>query len=273
MRSLLLFISVTLLFNLSLTAQRGGPHIGKMYDTGKDKVDKGWYFGLGATYMWPYLKNENSVDYDTLGNSYTQKYTAQPKGRPGLYGEIGLFRMNKRKVINFVDYGLAYKWFRGKEDFTSELFINNSLYSTTETYGTFSDHLISGHLNLGHRFDKNHKLFYLNGLGLNLDYHLITKREGGGIIAGSPHQFPNSILGEMHYFFGMGFRVNDKFIVMPMVETPVFAIYPFNHIVSTHDYFNTRFRPIIVKVRFMFLKNKSTTCPPVYNPAGLGPEK
>ena len=58
---------------------------------------------------------------------------------------------------------------------------------------------------------------------------------------------------------------------MPIIETPIFAIFPFNHIVSTHQYNNTRFRPILLKVRFMFLKKGSKSCPAVFNPMGIDP--
>ena len=74
----------------------------------------------------------------------------------------------------------------------------------------------------------------------------------------SEEKFVSDFVGEIHYFFGVGFKTGKRLIIMPMIETPIFALYEFNHIKSTHDYFNTRSRPLIFKVRFMFLKRGST---------------
>ena len=113
----------------------------------------------------------------------------------------------------------------------------------------------------------------MNGLGLNLDYHIIKSR-------GETPQVPNNdnytdgpadLLGELHYFFGMGFKTKGRLIIMPMIETPILALLPFNHIKSTHPYNNTRHRPFLIRVRFMFLKKGSVSCPAVFNPMGIDP--
>ena len=262
------------LFALSAFSQTYKPKKGGgLYGTGKDQIDKGWYFGLGATYMLGYNNEENSTSYnDTLNNTYDNKYIGDPKGKFGLFAEVGLFRMNDKKFINYMDYGLAYKWFRGGEDYTNEFYQNNTLLSTTTAEGSYGDHLVSGHFNLGHRYDRHEKLFYVNGLGLNADYAIIKGRTPTPAIPEIDFKDgPNDILGELHYFFGMGFKTKGRLIIMPIIETPILALYPFNHIVSTHPYFNTRARPIILRVRFMFLKQGSKSCPAVYNPMGIDP--
>lgn len=69
-----------------------------LYGTGAENIDKGWYFGLGTTYMFPYLTEEESVDYtDSLNQTFTQDYAAKPIGKFGLFAEIGMFRMNEKK--------------------------------------------------------------------------------------------------------------------------------------------------------------------------------
>ena len=244
---------------------------GGLYRTGKEKLDKGWYFGLGATYMWAYNNEEVTFD-DTLSTNLSNQYIGDPKGKFGVFAEIGLFRMNDRKVINYIDYGLAWKWFRGGEDYTNELYTNDTLLSTSVAEGSYSDHLVSGHFNLGHRFDKNENLFFVNGLGVNVDYHFLKKRTGTPPIPEIDFvDGPNDILGELHYFFGVGFKTGKRLIIMPIIEAPILALYPFNHIVSTHPYFNTRARPFLIRVRFMFLKKGSKSCPAVNNPMGIDP--
>ncbi|MCO6498941.1 MAG: hypothetical protein J5I47_01005 [Vicingus serpentipes] len=269
-----IFLIISCLIAVSAFSQTYKPKKGGgLYSTGKDQIDKGWYFGLGATYMLGYNNEKSDVTYnDTLSNTYNNKYIGDPKGKFGLFAEVGLFRMNDRKVINYMDYGLAYKWFRGGENYTNEFYQNNTLLTTTTAEGSYGDHLVSGHFNLGHRYDNSEKTFIVNGLGLNLDYAIIKGRTPTPAIPEIDFKDgPNDILGELHYFFGMGFKTKGRLIIMPIIETPILALYPFNHIVSTHPYFNTRARPIILRVRFMFLKQGSKSCPKVFNPMGIDP--
>ena len=249
-----------------------------IYNYGKEKVDKGWYFGLGATYMAAY--NNYTAEFpdsinlpDTINNSIINKYLADPKGKFGALAEIGLFKMTERKFINYRDFGLTWKWFRGGEDYTSEIYSYDTLVNTTNVEGSYGDHLLSGHFNLGFRFDASEKLFYVNGLGLNADYHLITGRSATPKIPANDDYVagPDAFIGELHYFFGMGFKTNGRLIIMPMIETPILALMPFNHIKSTHSYFNTRARPFLLRIRFMFLKKGSKSCPAVFNPMGIDP--
>lgn len=261
------------LFPIFFYAQSYKPgKTGGLYSTGSETIDKGWFFGIGGTYMIPYLKESKRFDFtDTLNQTFTQDYEAKPTGNLGLFLELGKFKMNDRRFINYIDYGLSYKWFRGGENFTSQTFFNTNLFSSQQTAGSYSSHAASLNLNLGYRFDATDRRFFVNGLGLNADYFFINSRSGGGNVLGQPHEFVSDFVGEIHYFFGVGFKTGKRLIIMPMLETPIFSIYEFNHIKSTHDYFNTRSRPLLFKVRFMFLKKGSKSCPAVYNPMGIDP--
>ena len=266
---LLLSLLILPIFGISQAYKPGKS--GGLYNTGKDNIDKGWYFGLGGTFMLGYLTEKASLS-DTINSAIRNDFKGDPCGSIGPYAEIGLFRMNDRKVINYMDYGVAYKWFRGGEDYTDELFINDVLTSTITAEGRYSDHLISGHFNIGNRFDKSDDMFYVNGLGANFDYAIITSRsETPPIPTLEFVDGPGYMFGEIHYFFGMGFKTGKRLIIMPIVETPIVALLPFNHIISTHDYFNSRARRIVFRVRFMFLKKGSKSCPKVYNPMGVDP--
>jgi len=258
-----LLIIPILLITITVVAQYKQPKGNGIYNYGKEKVDKGWYFGLGLTYMAAY-NNVTAEFTDTLNPTTSYKYIADPKGKFGALAEIGMFKMTERKIINYRDFGLTWKWFKGGEDYSGD---------TLTIEGSYGDHLISAHFNLGFRFDASENLFYVNGLGLNADYHIIKGRtatpqipENEDYVAG-----PNAFLGELHYFFGIGFKTGKRLIIMPIIETPILALMPFNHIVSTHPYNNTRARPFLLRVRFMFLKKGSKSCPAVFNPMGIDP--
>jgi hypothetical protein len=244
-----------------------------LYGTGGDVIDKGWYFGLGISYMAGY-NNITATIIDTLNSSLSNQYIGNPSGKIGGFAEIGKFKMNSKKFINYIDYGLAWKWLRGGEDYTDEYYVDNVLTSTNTVEGSFGDHLLSAHLNLGYRFDASDNLFYVNGIGLNADYHLLKGRTATPQIPTNTDYTngPDDFLGELHYFFGIGLKTKGRMIIMPIIETPILALFPFNHIKSTHPYFNGRHRPFLLKVRFMFLKKGSKSCPAVYNPMGIDPK-
>lgn len=163
---------------------------------------------------------------------------------------------------------MSWKWLRGGEDYTLE-----SLSSTETLEGSFGDHLLSAHLNLGYRFDASENLFYVNGLGINADLHILKGRTPTPQIPENTAYAdgPDNFLGELHYFFGIGFKAGKRLIVMPIIETPILALLPFENIKSAHPYFNTKSRPFLLRLRFMFLKSDSKSCPPVYNPMGIDP--
>tara|TARA_B100000809_G_scaffold89784_1_gene88287 strand:- start:12159 stop:13028 length:870 start_codon:yes stop_codon:yes gene_type:complete len=254
-----------------------------LYGTGGDAVDQGWFLGLGLTYMMPYSQYSDKISAtDSLTNvTTTTNYLAQPKNSFGKSFtsqlapmlEIGKFKMNNKKFINYMDYSLSWKWFRGGENYTETTNFNNIETNRIESRANYSDHLVSGNFNLGYRFDKNDDLFYVNGLGLNLDYHFIKSRGVNKKIPDNENYTdgPASLLGELHYFFGIGFKTKGRLIIMPMIETPILALLPFNHIKSAHVYNNTRHRPFLIKVRFMFLRQGSKSCPAVYDPQGIDP--
>jgi len=268
-----LLILPILLVTLTVVGQYKPNGKGKgLYNYTKDNVDKGWYFGVGLTYTAAY-NNYTSEFADTLNPAIAYKFVADPKGKFGLLAEIGKFKMTERKFINYSDFGLTWKWFRGGEDYTQETFDTDKLIANTTAEGSYGDHLISAHYNPGFRFKASEDLFYVNGLGLNADFHLIKGRT-------TTPQIPNnkdytdgsdSFIGELHYFFGIGFKAGNRLIVMPIIETPILALMPFNHIKSTHPFSNTRAHPILLRVRFMFLKKGSKSCPKVFNPQGVDP--
>lgn len=267
----ILFFTLVILLSLPGLAQFK-PKVGQgLYNTGKHTVEKGWYFGMGLSFMAPYLKVTDTQSADSLSNNYRQDYTAKPTGKLGFCAEIGKFKMNPKKRINYVDYGLMYKWLRGGEKFTQERFVNGSSVSSQTTKASFSDHVISAHLNLGYRYNRDEKTFFVNGLGLNADYFFATSRKDGLSLPNSSTNFVGPFNAEIHYFFGVGIKTNSRVVVFPTIETPIFGIYPFNHIKATHDHFNTRSRPILLKVKFLILEKDSKSCPKVFNPMGMDP--
>ncbi|CAG0950954.1 hypothetical protein FLAV_00194 [Flavobacteriales bacterium] len=239
----------------------------------------GWLFGIGPTYMLAYPGDKDEIVSnltDTAGSSVilSNNYDALPRGRFGLMAELGWFHSFRRpKGIEYIDFGLSYKMLRGSEKFIQQNWINNVMLSETEIKQTFSDHFLSLHFNAVSQRHINGRLFITNALGVNFDYTLIPNRSGGlALPKNGGVTFPVQMPLQLHYKFGFGIRAKERLLIVPTLEMPVFNILAFTHIVSTHPYFNSRYRPMLISVRFMFIRKTKNDCPPVYNPAGVGPD-
>jgi len=196
----------------------------------------GWYFGPGFTYTLP-MEGFTVMD----GNSGTE---FNPSGGFGLYLEAGRYHIwQYSSLIKYMDYGLAYKWLRGSEE-------NTGL--------AYSDHYATAHLNLNNSIPINKYLFIQNTVGINVDYSFLQSRDGTG---------PPALLAQAHYKFGIGFKITDNLMIIPAIETPILNGWPWENGRSTLQYLNSRYRPVILSMRFLFLRPKQEICPPVYNPA------
>lgn len=239
----------------------------------------GWLFGLGPTFMLPYPGDKDeqvSSTTDSLNPPLilSTNYDTRPRGLPGIMLELGWFHSFRRpRGIEYIDVGLSYKMLNGYEKYTTQQWINNQMLSEIEARQAFSDHFLSLNLNAVSQRHINEKLFITNALGINFDYTLIPGRSGGlALPKNGAVQFPVQTPLQLHYKFGFGIRAKERLLIVPTLEMPVFNILAFTHIVSTHPYFNSRYRPMLLSVRFMFIRKAKNDCPPVYNPAGIGPD-
>ena len=82
---------LTIIFSLTLSTgfaqkYKPGKSGGGLYSTGGNEVDKGWFFGIGGTYMVAYPKTTYSTSVtDTANNTTQYNFTGDPKGKFGLY--------------------------------------------------------------------------------------------------------------------------------------------------------------------------------------------
>ncbi|MBK7296895.1 MAG: hypothetical protein IPI91_09775 [Flavobacteriales bacterium] len=80
----------------------------------------GFYVSPGLTYTLTRGKNPEEEVFRAGDTSYTAVY--DPNGRPGLYLEAGWFYLTRNPVIlDYWDFGLAYKNLRGNELYTGVL--------------------------------------------------------------------------------------------------------------------------------------------------------
>ena len=199
---------------------------------------KGWYFGLGPTFMQPQAFFFIKDLFTNTGQS--------PASKTGLFIEVGRYKIFEWPgLFKYMDYGLAYKSLRGKERTSKD---------------SFGDHYIEGHFNLNNRIKLSRTSFLQNAIGIDAEYAFLRNNS---VSVGPP-----AFITSLHYKFGFGYKVNKKLMITPSIEIPVLTLYPLEYGSSSLGYLSSRYRPIIISLKFLILRPKIDECPYVPPPPG-----
>ncbi len=224
----------------------------------------GFYVAPGITYTLPRFKNEEETVYQHADSSYTALF--DPKGKVGLYLEAGWFHATSDPVIlDYWDFGLAYKQFRGAEQFTGTLMRGDSI-GRLAGEGGFNDSHLTLHANANKLFQVKDYQFIQFSLGANVDWRFATAHDHtGDFTAINRWDFPPELTGQVHAKLGYGFKLTQQLMVIPAIETPIFSIQPTDGgNLGKLQWFSSTYRPLILSVRFLFLRYpKGWACPPV----------
>ena len=267
MRNLILLFTV--LISVASFAQSGRQNR-PLYQLGSKYNGNGWHFAPGVTYMIPNTE-ENSQSLLVPGDQGTDSlyygdFTA--KGKLGAYLEFGGQHFVARPVLfHYFDYGVHFKLFRGSEDFEGRAMVDSSMLNVSNQ-GNFSQGFVGGYFNINHIAQLSDNTFLQFSLGANVDYKVINRFEFEGVAGNIPVINANNLQGQLHAKVGFGFKPESGVMIIPSIETPILNIQPFEDGKSTLPYFNSRYRPIIISVRFLFFaQTKPEDC------VGQGTEK
>ncbi|MFI5203500.1 MAG: hypothetical protein ACHQF2_03300 [Flavobacteriales bacterium] len=270
MRHILLILGLFFFGTSIAEAQRGisKRKYEKLIDlSGHDRLS-GFHFAPGLTYTLTRFANKEEELYRTSTDVTTG--TVDPKGRFGFYLEAGMYHVFKYPgIFHYLDWSIAWKNLRGSQEFTSTVRTEstNSILYQSSGNGGFSHHYLLGNVNLNSVKQIGHYTFLQNSLGLNGDYGIIQNQDAP--VPFTTGYDPARFLLQLHYKFGVGFKVNKYWFIIPTLETPVLNIIQFEKGKSTIGVMNSRYRPLILTIRFARLrKPKSGDCPPVYGPEG-----
>jgi hypothetical protein len=222
----------------------------------------GWIISPGVTYTLGNLNNDNKIFQINSDSTYSIDFN--PGGKFGLSIDIGRFFAPKNAgFIKMIDYGLSFKLLRGQELFTATA-TGKDLNKVRETNGTsvFTQGFVSGFIHLNNLKQINDNSFISNGIGLNVDYNLIDKMASDFNGLDLPISKPNTIFAQLNYKIGFGFKIRKDIILIPSLETPILNIWDFENGKSTLSYFNSRYRPLLLKVNVLLIDERpERKCP------------
>ncbi len=227
-----------------------------------------WHFAPGITRTFSNDRHTETLlnQEDTL--TYQEEYNT--KGSLGLYVELGRYiRLYDWVYFEYFDYALSFKQVKGQELFEGT-WSGDSLQGNTNGTRSFNDYYLGLKGGLNNVIQVGDRSFLQNTLGAGVDYRLIEGRSGAG--DGFDGTYPPKFQGHLYYKFGFGWRVSEKWYVIPSLETPVLNLYKWSNGLSTLEYFHTRHRPVILSLRFLILdETPAEDCPPV--PGGVDSEE
>ena len=181
-----------------------------------------------------------------LPNSTENEFSK--RGRLGLIFEGGAYHIFEKggNVFNYLDYGVGYKRLSGSE------------FNDVNNKSIFKQNYISSFFNINNIWQLSTKKFLQSSIGANFDFKFFEKDT----------PLPNNtdkLTFSIHLKLGYGIKFSKTLFIIPTIETPIINLKKWEQGQSTFGIFNSRYRPIILKVRFIWLKKLGKSdCPPVY---------
>jgi hypothetical protein len=231
----------------------------------------GWIFAPGATYMLtPFLYQKS-----TYPVSDSSEYIARARGlgKPGIYAEIGRYRMLPYgRLFKYFDYGVSYTGLRGSERSNGQLESipeGNNLGSLTQAQGTYGFHYAQSFFNLNNVWRISKYNFVQQSIGLNAGYAFLAN-QGGATVAPIATLNPGRVNAQLHYKIGYGIKMRGNWLIIPSIETPVLNLWKWENGRSSMAFFASRYRPIMFSLRIFLMRPSNTMdCTPVRTREGV----
>lgn len=209
----------------------------------------GWHVDGGLTYMVGNNANDDGQDYNLT-----------PTGLPGYYLEGGMEHLykQKKKIIHYFDWGIGIKHFGGQEKYELDTF---------KTRGSFNFGSVFLRADAHNVIQLSKYTFIDQSLGFNIDYRIYggkDKQAEGKYLSPLASDNQSKFVAQIHYTFGLGFKLKDGLFVVPTVQTPVLTMFQWNKFNPSHKWFNSRYQPVIFTVKLAWLLPKKG-CPKVFD--------
>lgn len=271
-------------FGTSLFAQRDLTHTksksrNKVFGGAVDRRELrnyGFQFSGGPAYTLTRLHNETIHTQSESGRPVD--YVIDPSGRIGGFAEIGMahfpmgdprLKFIKKRFISYYDWGIGFKYLGGKEttEITNYDPTGTTILSTQYGEGKDPYNALKGYYN-GYIFGRFtlHKNFYFgekyyldNGLGINIDYRVITgtqKYTGSssiGLPGAEPQHFHKPFVMQFHYDLGLGIKIRRGSYFIPGVQIPILGLAEFHKGNPSLKWYSSNYLPVYFHFKYIKL--------------------
>ncbi len=212
-----------------------------------------WFAGIGATrtLVGNHIGNDYIVNGAPIHNDSLKNISSSATGRFGFYAEFGRdIMLRKGSVLTGWEWGLHFKSLRAKETFsvvTPASDASNPIQHE-EIYSSYYPGLF---LNFYKEFPIIDGAIYMrHNLGVNADYGLLSRSKtvDSGVLT---HDiFGPQYVGQIHYRLSFPLQIFGSKRITPSIETPILNVVPWSDGRSTLEFFNFRYRPLLICIRF-----------------------
>jgi hypothetical protein len=259
-----IFVFALLLVSAAASAQYNpGRKHRDVFPTYGNYERKGWIFSPMLTYTLPPLKQASQRLFVGSDEVYDVSYKAA--GRFGIGIEAGrFFLIETSPAIHSVEFNLGIKTLRGVERFEAVLDDPNR----TDPFvmrgdGDFTFNYATANIKANHVKQFSDYTFLQNSIGLNADYMFKGNMRYNDRSLPITNVNGEQFLIQAHYRIGFGFKIASGVIGVASIETPIITAIPWDDAKSTLHVFNSRYRPLIIRMSFLLLDQKSDRkCPP-----------
>lgn len=260
MRSLLLILCFSL--TVSAWAQSSGRKHRDIFPSFGEYQRRGWVISPLLTYAPPAMKSSPQRVFP--GNDEVYDIRFNPAGRVGIGLEVGRFNMTDNlRHIHSVEFGIGVKTFRAVERFEAMLDDPNRVNPfVLRGDGDFQLNYATASIRVNNVKQFSDYSFLINSIGINADYLFSSNMRYND--RGLPISLldPQSFLLQANYRIGFGFKLTKSLVAVPSLETPLITALPFDDFKSSLHVFNSRYRPIVLRISFLLLDKKSARkCP------------
>ncbi|NNK80328.1 MAG: hypothetical protein HKO93_02435 [Flavobacteriales bacterium] len=262
MRIVFIFLFMASLFQIH--AQ--GRSYDMLFSVDANHRPSGWLVGMGASTLWG--QSEHEIDFLAIPESPdagSYLGTFNPAGRVGFHGEFGMFWLTENSVFDYIDATLSYKQHLGSESFTAIKQPNalDTLADFLEGQGNFTQDQLALNFNLNKAFPFKQHWYALAGLGADVEYRVINNAEYDFNHPSLSMEAPDeSLNAHFHVKIGAGYKTSASSWLSLTAETPLQNITPFNGIESRKALFNSKYRPILITLRYQWLRKRpARECP------------
>lgn len=219
-------------------------------------------FRKGGLYVAPLgtYSIGNKIEGVISDTAFNYDYETQGKGKFGYGIEVGWFHTFKGyQVGDFFEGGISYRRFAGEADH-SGLLRNDTAFAEIRSANKLTTQFVTASFRAVDVINLEPGKFFTWGLGLNYNYLFSSNYQRGSDYPNSFERFQSQSSVQGHVQIGFGVKVAKKVLLMPTLETPLFTVYPTGDFNPAFTFFSAKYQPIIVGLRFMFLREDPVNC-------------
>ncbi len=211
------------------------------------------YAAPALTYTAPFPEEE--IIKKVEDTTYT--ITTKPDGKFSFGIEAGWYHsFENPRFFHYLEGGIAYRSFKGAADIdlTTAFDSISGTASGTEEYTLTS---LSGIFRIVRASQMGKFTFFTWGPGINFDYHLSDNRN---IDSDAFEETQQDMKLQLHFQFGVGFRLTESVIFLPQIEIPLAEAYPTGKWEATNAFAENHLYPLLISFKVMLLRKDLMNC-------------